>query len=237
MISKIRALSAIFYTLLFIPFTIALMYLFPNAQRKFRQITARGFLKLFGVRTNIQGELDSSAQILVLNHQSFMDVIFLEAIHPNNLCWIAKKELGKPFLYGHALKAPKMILINRESKKELVFLLKEAKDRLEKNRTLCIFPEGTRSLGKEKFLPFKNGAKFLIEHFNLKVQPIVVCGTRKCLDIGALKFQNTPFEIQYLPSFTPQNEQWFEDLKQQMQREYSKMYLQSQNISYQESKG
>lgn len=237
MISKIRAISAVLYTLLFIPCTIALMYLFPNAQRKLRQITARGFLKLFGVRTNIQGALDSSAQILVLNHQSFMDVIFLEAIHPNNLCWIAKKELGKPFLYGHALKAPKMILINRESKKELVFLLKEAKDRLENNRTLCIFPEGTRSLGGEKFLPFKSGAKILIERFNLKVQPVVVCGTRKCLDIGALKFQNTPFSVQYLPSFIPQGEHWFEDLKIQMQTEYSKMYAQSQNIPNQDSKG
>lgn len=227
MISKIRALSAVFYTLLAIPFAILLMYLFKNVQRKIRQITAKIFIILFGVRAEIKGELDPSAQILLINHQSFMDVIYLEAIHPNNLCWIAKKELGKPFLYGHALKAPKMILINRESKKEVVFLLKEAKDRLEHGRTLCIFPEGTRSKGEEKFLPFKSGAKFLIEHFNLKVQPIVFCGTRKCLDIGALKFNNTPFSLKVLPSFTPQGEQWFEELKEQMQTEYSKMYLES----------
>lgn len=237
MTSKIRAFSAILYTLLVIPFTILLMYLFQGAQRKVRQITAKSFLALFGVQANIKGELDPSAQILVLNHQSFMDVIYLEAIHPNNLCWIAKKELGKPFLYGHALKAPKMILINRENKKELVFLLKEAKDRLERGRTLCIFPEGTRSKGEEKFLPFKSGAKFLIEHFHLKVQPIVVCGTRQCLDVGALKFQNTPFSIQYLPAFIPQGEQWFEFLKEQMQAEYSKMYLESQNTLHTESKG
>lgn len=102
---------------------------------------------------------------------------------------------------------------------------------------MCIFPEGTRSKGEENLLPFKNGAKFLIEHFNLKVQPIIVCGTRQCLDIGALKFRNTPFSIQYLPAFIPQNEQWFEDLKKQMQTEYSKMYLESQNLPNKESKG
>ncbi|CAM3547608.1 MULTISPECIES: lysophospholipid acyltransferase family protein [Helicobacter] len=234
MISKIRALSAVFYTLLAIPFAILLMYLFKNVQRKIRQITAKIFIILFGVRAEIKGELDPSAQILLINHQSFMDVIYLEAIHPNNLCWIAKKELGKPFLYGHALKAPKMILINRESKREIVFLLKEAKDRLEQGRTLCIFPEGTRSKGEEKLLPFKNGAKLLVEHFNLKVQPIVICGTRKCLDIGALKFPNTTFTLQYLPAFTPQDTQWFEALKTQMQETYSQMYLESQNT---QSKG
>ncbi len=237
MTSKIRVFSAILYALLVIPLTILFIYLFQNAQRKVRQITAKIFLALFRVRVNVKGELDPSAQILVLNHQSFMDAIYLEAIHPNNLCWIAKKELGKPFLYGHALKAPKMILINRESKKELVFLLKEVKNRLESGRTLCIFPEGTRSKGEEKFLPFKSGAKFLIEHFHLKVQPVVVCGTRKCLDIGALRFQNTPFSIQYLPAFTPQGEQWFESLKEQMQTEYSKMYLESLKNPHTESKG
>ena len=147
MISKIRALSGVLYTLLVIPFAILLMYWLKKSQRKVRQITAKTFITLFGVQAKVEGELVPNAQILVMNHQSFMDVIYLEAMHPNNLCWIAKKELGKPFLYGHALKAPKMILINRESKKEIVFLLKEAKDRLEHQRTLCIFPVGTSSKG------------------------------------------------------------------------------------------
>lgn len=53
-----------------------------------------------------------------------------------------------------------MILINRESKREIVFLLKEAKDRLEQGRTLCIFPEGTRSKGEEKLLPLKMEQNF-----------------------------------------------------------------------------
>lgn len=97
MISKIRALSAVFYTLLAIPFAILLMYLFKNVQRKIRQITAKIFIILFGVRAEIKGELDPSAQILLINHQSFMDVIYLEAIHPNNLCWIAKKSSVSPF--------------------------------------------------------------------------------------------------------------------------------------------
>ncbi len=224
MVSKIRAFSAVVYVVLVIPFCIALMYGFPKFHRKIRRATAWIFIKLFRVKAQVIGERDREARILVMNHQSFMDVIYLEATHPNNLCWIAKKELGKPFLYGHALKAPKMILINRESKKELVHLLKESEDRLQNGRTLCIFPEGTRSLGGEKFLPFKSGAKVLVEHFGLKVQPIVFCGTRRCLDMGAMRFSNETFVMKYLPSFTPQGEDWFVELKETMQEEYSKLY-------------
>lgn len=79
-----------------------------------------------------------------------------------------------------------MILLDREDKRSLVMLFKLAKERLEENRILAIFPEGTRSAGKEDFLPFKNGAKLLIEKYNLRYQPIVVVHTRRFFDIGKL---------------------------------------------------
>lgn len=224
MISKIRAYSALLYILLVVPFGIALMYIFNAFHRIIRRSIALVFFKLFRVKPYIQGNLDPSAQILIMNHQSFMDVMYFEAAHPNNLCWIAKKELGEAFLYGHALKAPKMILINRESKKELVHLLKEAKDRLDSGRMLCIFPEGTRSKGGEQLLPFKSGAKVLVEHFKLKVQPVVFCGTRKSFNFEKLEFDNTPFSVQYLESFIPENAEWFEQLEMRMQEVYRAMY-------------
>lgn len=224
MISKIRAYSALFYILLVIPFGIVLMYIFGTLHRKIRKSIALTFFKLFRIKTYTQGSLDPTAQILIINHQSFMDVMYFEATHPGNLCWIAKKELGEVFFYGHALKAPGMILINRESKRELVYLLKEAKDRLESGRVLCIFPEGTRSKGGEKLLPFKSGAKILVEHFKLKVQPVVLYGTRKNFNFEKLEFENIPFSVQYLDSFIPEDPQWFEKLEARMQDVYTTMY-------------
>lgn len=224
MISKIRAYSALLYILLVIPFGIALMYVFNSSHRTIRKSIAAVFFYLFRVKFSIEGKPDLTAQILIMNHQSFMDVMYFEAVHSNNLCWVAKKELGEVFLYGHALKAPKMILINRESKKELVFLLKEAKDRLENGRVLCIFPEGTRSKGIEKLLPFKSGAKFLVENFKLRVQPVVFCGTRKSFDFEKLEFENSPFSVRYLESFIPENPNWFEELEVRMQEVYTSMY-------------
>ena len=203
MISKIRAISAVLYVLILMPFGIVAMYLFQNSHRKVRRFLALTFLKLFRVKAQVQGELDPSAQILIMNHQSFMDVIYFEAIHPNNLCWIAKKEL--------------------------VHLLKEAKNRLENGRMLCIFPEGTRSKGKERLLPFKSGAKFLVEHFGLKVQPVVLANTRKCLNLEKMEFLNSTFSVQYLPAFTPkENPNWYASLEQTMQTTYQTLYAVNQ---------
>ena len=223
MISKIRAYSAVFYTFFVIPIAIFLMFFFRKYHRKVRILVAKLFMKLFNVPYKVEGVLDKEARILVMNHQSFMDVIYLEAFHPNDICWIAKKELGEPFFYGHALKIPQMILVDRQSKKQTM-LLREAKKRLQEGRVLCIFPEGTRSLGGESFLPFKNGAKFLVEHFKLKIQPVVFCRTRACFDVGAMKFDRVPFEVRYLPAFLPSGEDWYERLRENMQQEYLKLY-------------
>lgn len=222
--SKIKGIIALSYVLIALPFVIFLMWIFNKSHRKIRKNSASLFLKTFRVKAKVIGEIDDDARIYVMNHQSFMDVIFMEGYCHKDICWVAKKELGEPFLYGQALKLPKMILINRESKKESIRLMKEAKDRLEHNRVLCIFPEGTRSKGLEKFLPFKNGAKFLIEHFKLKVQPIVFCGTRECLNFEKVEFKNSEFSVKFLESFVPSGENWFEALREKMQEEYSLLY-------------
>ena len=222
--SKTKGVFALVFVLFTLPFVIFLMWIFKKNHKKIRFIAAKLFLKIFRIKANVTGALDDDAKIYVMNHQSFMDVIFMEGYAKKDICWIAKKELGKPFLYGQALKLPKMILIDRESKKNTIFLMKEVKDRLEAKRVLCIFPEGTRSKGQEEFLPFKSGAKFLIEHFKLKVQPIVFCGTRECLDFEKLDFKNTAFSVKILESFVPQGENWFEELREKMQEEYTMLY-------------
>ena len=72
-----------------------------------------------------------------------------------------------------------MILIDRDDKRGLASLLKATKQKLSQNRPIVIFPEGTRSKGKERFLPFKPGAKIIAEKFRLKIQPIVLINTRR----------------------------------------------------------
>ena len=67
MTSRIRAISAVLYVLIVMPFGILMMYLFQNAHRKVRRFLALTFLKLFRVKVQVQGELDPRAQILIMN--------------------------------------------------------------------------------------------------------------------------------------------------------------------------
>lgn len=125
------------------------------------------------------GDFDKEAELIIMNHQSVADILCLEAYHPRNICWVAKKQLGEIPFYGYALTGPEMILIDRDDKRGLVALLQAIKQKLAQNRPIVIFPEGTRSKGKERFLSFKPGAKIIAEKFKLKIQPIVLINTRK----------------------------------------------------------
>ncbi len=154
-------------------------------------------------RINLQkiGEFDESATLIIMNHQSVADILCLEAYHPKNICWVAKKELGEIPLYGYALRAPQMILLDREDKKGLAWLLKIAKEKIDEKRPIVIFPEGTRGRGGERLLPFKAGAKMLAERFNLKIQPIVLINTRKVYNTSPLEARSNIARMVLLESF------------------------------------
>ena len=222
---RVRGIWAAFSTLVILPFIILSLYIFRPINRPFRK-SSRVFFWLNGFKMKKIGDFDKSAQILVLNHQGIMDIGYLEAYYPWDICWVAKKELGDVPLYGHALKAPKMILIDREDKKSLIYLIKEAKNKLNEGRILAIFPEGTRSKGGRDFLPFKNGAKMLIEKYKLKVQPIVLVNTRNLFDALSLEVRSRNAMAICLEAYTPDfnNPQWYENLHDKMQEIYHKHY-------------
>lgn len=192
--------------------------------RYFRKF-CRFFFPACGIKIDKIGEFDLNATLVIMNHQSYSDIIFLEGLHPRNICWVAKKQLGEIPFYGHALKGPQMILIDREDKRGLASLLKEAKVRIDEHRPLVIFPEGTRSEGKEKFLPFKLGAKILAEKFKLRVQPVVLVNTRKVFNTSPLESLSDSMRAIILPSFEPEcRTDWFDRIEIQMQEVYLKHY-------------
>ncbi|MCH4599231.1 1-acyl-sn-glycerol-3-phosphate acyltransferase [Helicobacter pylori] len=184
------------------------------------------FFSLTGVNLEKIGAFDTDAKLIVLNHQSLLDIIYLESYHPSNICWIAKKELGEIPFYGHALTDTGMILIDREDKKGMVSLLKACKEKLDQNRPLVIFPEGTRGKGGEKFLPFKQGAKIIAEKFQLKIQPMVLINSIKIFNSKPLEAYKARTRLVMLESYTPDFNSltWYEELQERMQKEYLKHY-------------
>lgn len=229
MLAKIKGLFATALIALYLPIIILQIYWTRHHQngRKAR-LQCRYFYTLNGFHMDCIGEFDTSAQLIVLNHQSVNDIMFLEGFHPSNICWVAKKQLGEIPLYGLALTLPEMILIDREDKNGIIFLLKQAKEKLAQNRPIVIFPEGTRGRGNEKLLPFKPGAKILAQKLNLKIQPILLINTRKMYDTSPISSHTNKARMVVLEAFTPDfnDPQWYEKLESLMQETYAKHYAQ-----------
>ncbi len=201
-----------------ISFVVILMYFFRKYHKKFRHAWAKLQLILLRVKLEVVGEPDKSAKMLLLNHQSVADIVIMEAIYPADLAWVAKKEIGDMPFFGHILDYPEMISIDREDRKSLIQLIKDARDRLKKGRVLAIFPEGTRGNGK-KLLKFKAGAKIVAEKLNLRVQPAVFVGTINVFDSKNFLADFSKVKLIYLDPIEPKDDpNWYEKLKEDMQK-------------------
>ena len=211
MLARLRILWTIIQFSFTVSIVIILMYLFRKNSRPIRKIWAAMQMRLLGIELEIVGKVDEEANMIMMNHQSLLDIIVMEYLHTKDIAWVAKEEIAKIPWFGHILKAPKMIIIQRESKSSLVKLLKESKEKYEQNRPIAIFPEGTRTDGK-KLRKFKVGAKLIAEKFNFKVQPIVLVGTREIMDSQNMKQSSGKVKVIFLPSVKAKKKTtWYED--------------------------
>lgn len=216
MLNKLRMLWTIVQMILTVSIVIILMYIFRSKNRTIRKAWGAIQMKLLGITLDIEGKVDADANMIVMNHQSLVDIIVFEYLHPKNIAWIAKQEIAKLPWFGHILKAPDMIIVQRESKASLLKLLKDAKEKYQQNRPLAIFPEGTRTDGT-KLRKFKVGAKMIAQKNNFKVQPIVIIGTRDILDSQNMSQKSGTVKIIYLPTVQADKKTtWYEDMEQQM---------------------
>jgi 1-acyl-sn-glycerol-3-phosphate acyltransferase len=198
------------------------MYIFKKHTHKVIKAWMIFQMYVLGIKLETQGNLDESCDMILLNHQSLLDIIVMEYIHSRDLAWVAKKEITDLFFFGHIIKAPRMISVDRENKAGIIHLLKEAKDRLDKGRPIAMFPEGTRSNGKS-MLSFRPGAKMLANRFNLRVQPIVLFNTRNIVDSKKLLATPGIVKVIYLePVQADKNTDWFEKVEEKMNEVFNK---------------
>ena len=216
-----KKIKAIYFWLLFfisVAFVV-LCFCFTKSQNmlwKIRKIWAKFQRFVISYKIKLVGEFDLNANMILMNHQSMLDIIALEQIYPKNLCWIAKKELSEIPFFKIAIKKPKLLCIDRANPRDLVRVLKEAKQRLNEGRVLSIFPEGTRSKG-EKMLKFQSGAKILSDKLNLKVQPLLIVDSARILDTKSLSASSGTLKIICLPLVDTNDEKWLENTRKQMQ--------------------
>ena len=198
--------------------------LFPFLPRPYASKVAAWFIRiLIFVHVKKVGEVDPEAQMFIINHQSELDIGIIESITRKDLAWVAKKELFEIPFFSLAIRLSKDIPLERESKSSLVALLKAAKKRVDEGRTLCIFPEGTRS-DTGRMRAFKPGAKLIAETLSLRVQPVVLIKTADYFSTKKMTAKPGTVTVVFLESFLPDktNKNWLKQLQATMQETYDR---------------
>ena len=220
--ARIRGIILLIQFSITVAITVVLMYMFKNHTHKIIKAWMSFQMFVLGIKLETQGTLDETCDMVMMNHQSLLDIIVIEYIHSRDLAWVTKKEIADLFFFGHIIKAPRMISVDRENKAGIIHLLKEAKDRLDKNRPIAMFPEGTRSNGKA-MLNFKPGAKMIANKYNLKVQPIILFNTRNIVDSKKLRATPGVVKVIFLDSIqADKNTDWFEETEKNMKMVFDK---------------
>lgn len=215
---RIKALYFWIFFILSVTFVV-FCFSFTKSQKtlwRIRKIWAKFQRYTIFYKQEVIGTFNPKAQMILMNHQSALDIIALEELYPKNLCWIAKKELGEIPFFKIAMKKPKLLCIDRKNPRDLVRILKEAKERLKENRVLAIFPEGTRSKS-DKLLKFQRGAKILSDKLNLKIQPILLVDSAKILDTKNFSAKSGTLKIICMDLVDTSDEKWLENTRKKMQ--------------------
>ncbi len=221
-LSKIRGIIVLIQFTISVAFVVIAMYTFKNHVHKIIKLWMRLQIYFLGITFEQVGKMDESCDMIIMNHQSLLDIIVIEHIHNKHLAWVGKKEITNLIFFGHIMKAPNMITIDRENKTGLLKLIKDAKDRLSKNRPIAIFPEGTRGDGKTMG-PFKPGAAMVANKLNLKVQPLIIINTKNILDSQKLDAKPGVVKIIYLdPVQADKSTNWYKETEEKMREVLSK---------------
>ena len=224
--NKLNVYWILFQNFVIFSTTALLMKLNPKNELKYRKWAAKKSIPTFITQLDVEGEIDKDVDLYISNHQNMVDIPIIEYILDDlDLAWVAKKELGSIFLFGNLLTKSDAILIQREDKKSLIELLKNAKDRLDKNKKLVIFPEGTRNKNPKKLLPFKAGTKLVAEKYGLKIQPIVLLGIDEIVTFEPLKIKKGKLKAVFLPSIKAEKKtDWYEKVNIEMQKVIDEYY-------------
>ena len=132
-------------------------------------------LKIVNAKVTIEGKenIVDSANLMVGNHQSLFDPLYLIAGMEKNVMPIAKKELEKLPVISTAMKNLDLLFIDRDNAREGLKIINQAAEFLKEGKNILIFPEGTRSKDGEVH-EFKKGSFKAAQKADSYIQPFVI---------------------------------------------------------------
>lgn len=168
-----------------------------NAGFELSRFWALILIKAAGVRLRIRNRdrIDPDrSYIIISNHQSHFDSLALVRTLGIPYRWVAKTELQRIPLFGHALRALGTVFIDRTNRKSAIDSIHRGVNQLPSAVSLIFFPEGTRS-DDGTIKPFKKGGFITALETAWPILPVTVNGSRMVLPKGSLVFQSGTIEI------------------------------------------
>jgi 1-acyl-sn-glycerol-3-phosphate acyltransferase len=128
---------------------------------------------LLGIRTYVDGELQTGSVLYAIKHESMFETIDMPRMFPMPAV-VTKRELFDIPCWGTAAKAYGMIPVDRDAgAKGLRAMITLAKAMQAANRPIIIFPEGTR-VPHGQSPPLQSGFAGLYKLLGLAVVPVAV---------------------------------------------------------------
>ena len=148
---------------------------------------SHSLLRLIDLRWTVLGAmpiLESQRRYIIMcSHASHYDIPLSFVAVEGSMRMLAKNELGKIPVFGHAMRKTEFVFIDRHSKERSLRDLKVAKEKMESGIILWVAPEGTRSRDGN-LLPFKKGCFHLALETQAVIIPIVIRDIIKVLPKG-----------------------------------------------------
>ncbi len=170
-------------------------------------------LFLAGANISVKGleNLKKNQTVLFVgNHKSLFDIPLLMIYSKLPVAFISKKSYKKVPLFSWWMIMLGCVFLDRNSTKQAIITIHEGIERLRKNHSMVIFPEGTRSRTDELH-PFKEGSLKLAKKSKVPVLPFYIEGTRQLyeehpfLSVKAAEVKiafGAPIELDALPKET-----------------------------------
>ncbi|MBI3271842.1 MAG: AMP-binding protein [Planctomycetes bacterium] len=175
--------------------------------RRIGQAWSRWIARLGGYGPHVRGleRIPSGPAVLVANHQSYLDPIFLHAALDTSVHFVSKLENARLPFAGSFLTRAGHIYIDRSRQDRSLDVLKQISEAVEGGGQVLMYPEGTFTPATG-LRPFKLGAFRVAVDRRVPVIPIVLRGARRALRDGTWLPRRARIEIDVLDPLHPEGE-------------------------------
>lgn len=155
------------------------------------QAMFRLIIRLTGSKVTVKGRerIPEGAVLYVGNHRSYYDILVGYTSVPGLTGFVAKKEMLRYPILSDWMRNVNCLFLDRTDLKAGLKMILDGVAKVKEGISIWIFPEGTRSRGKDilEMLPFKEGSLKIAEKSGCPVVPVAITGT------GEIFEQHIPF--------------------------------------------